>query len=331
MARPIRLTKDQKISLLQAIVEKLNSARMTESGLQINQKFKLDGEHKCSVVYTPKAWFKTIMLIDQNSLEVGWYGVCRRDDENKNEFYVEDIMVYPQKVTGATINPDPVEFVNWENGLDDDVFNNMRIHVHSHVNMAVTPSSVDQKFRDDRLSQLKDDDFMIFQIMNEQGNINSAVYDFQEGIYYENSDVTTLVECDDMAVWEQYKKIGRLLMGCDQTMLGEVVEAFTESGMKGFIDGASKVVVRETASYGTGSGYYKGTGYNAYTGYNGNKKSGYTGYTKPGQTGSGVTYLNGGKKTPIYDYDEYSEDEVKEYMRERYGEEALTDPFYVGE
>lgn len=337
MARPIRLTMEQKKQLLMEIFQKLSAVRMADSGLKIEQKFKLEGEHKATVQYSEKAWYKTIMLIDQNAEEVGWYGICRRDPEDRTVFRVEDIIVYPQKVTGATINPDPAEFAAWECGLDDETFNHMRIHVHSHVYMGVTPSTVDERFREDRLSQLKDNDFMIFQIMNKRGDISSAVYDFEDGIYYESNDVSTTVECENMEVWKQRIAIGRALMGFDLESIKETADLFAESGMKEFLNGAKTAVTTERVSYGSSSKWWNGK-YNS-----GAHNGGYTG------TGYGQRSLAnasaGTASSKVYDEDDddgYEYDihdvspETEVYLRstygdaafEKYGKRLVTDPFF---
>lgn len=253
MAKPIMLTEEIRLQCLQEFAQKLADARMAGGTFEFKKDIKYEGKRECEVVYTPEAWYKTLMLIQENAKEVGWHGICRRDEEDPAVFNVEDILVYPQKVTGTTINPDAVEYAAWMNQLDDDTFNNLRCHVHSHVNMGVTPSGTDQKFREDRLSQLGDDDFYVFQIMNKKGDISSAVYDFRENVFYETADVKTLVLWDgEMEEWSDYKIIGDLLLdGLNPENLCAIIELFNSSGMKEFIEGAKESVKEEKFSYGS--------------------------------------------------------------------------------
>lgn len=341
MAKPIKLTQEQKLALLQSLAETLNSARMTNDGIKIEKRFTLTGEHKCTVQYTANAWYKTIMLIENQPDEVGWHGVCHRDAKDKTLFHITDILLYPQKVTDATINPDPIEYANWMNALDDDTFNHMRAHIHSHVYMPVTPSGPDQKFRDDRLSQLSDDDFYIFQIMNKEGNISSAVYDFQNNIFYENKDVSTTVECDDMNIWETYKNIGKMLMGCTVEELRPAIDIFLTSGVNGFLTEAKNVVTRERTAY---------NGYGSYNKY-GNRDDGYRDY-RAGRRAIGAdetvgnTSAKGSASTgslyalPPADskpgFDDADDDDLDAFLREKYGDdfadefgdEIKADPFF---
>lgn len=260
MARPIVLTTEQKNELLAEFTRQLNGVRMADAGIKVEKKYKLPNA-KTSVTYTADAWFKTIMLIEENGKEVGWHAVCFRDPSDDKAFIVTDILVYPQKVTGATINPDPAEYAAWMNGLDDDTFNNMRGHIHSHVNMPVSPSGTDERFREDRIAQLREDDFYIFQIMNKRGNISSAVYDIKYNTYYENADVETLIECESMEQWDTYKTIAKMLLTCDQKSISGAMKLFTETNMATFLGEAKKVVVEEKVTY---NGKYN---YNTYGGY----------------------------------------------------------------
>ena len=264
MAKPIKLSEEMKAQLLKEFAEQLDSTRMAGGTFEFKKDAKYEEKKECEVVYSEKAWYKTLMLIDANAKEVGWHGVCHRDEEDPTVFYVDDILVYPQKVTGTTINPDTIEYTAWMNGLDDHTFNNMRAHIHSHVNMGVTPSGTDLTFRKDRLSQLGDQEYYIFQIMNKSGKISSQVYDFENNILYETEDVKTLVQCDcEMEEWETYKTVGKLLLACTGGELQPIIDLFEKSGMKDFITGAKASVKEERYSFGTsylGRGLYAGKG-----------------------------------------------------------------------
>jgi len=360
MARPIRLDSHMKMGILKAVAQQLDATRMTHSGIKIEKKFLLDGEHKCTVCYTQKAWFKTIMLIETQQDEVGWYGLCYRDKEDSTVFRVEDIFVYPQKVTGTTVTPDAAEEAAWLNEFDDETFNHLRCHVHSHVTMGVTPSAVDQKFRDDRLSQLRDDDFMVFQIMNKRGEISSAVYDFAENIFYETEDVSTVVECESMEIWKTYKEIGKLLKGCNPEDIQPAVDLFVDAGVGAFLEEADEAVTKEikpaTGYYGGSGNYWNGmNGYRDYRNgyYNGSWKGNAGGITEvksAGNTASGTVADVSQPEADDVDDDDAKADSVayigevydearadaESYIREmygdeffdEYGEEMMNDPFF---
>ena len=313
MAKPIMLTEELRLKCLQEFAQKLADARMAGGTFKFEKAIKYDDKKECEVVYTPKAWYKTLMLIQENAKEVGWHGICRRDEEDPAVFNVEDILVYPQKVTGTTINPDAVEYAAWMNQLDDDTFNNLRCHVHSHVNMGVTPSGTDQKFREDRLSQLGDDDFYVFQIMNKKGDISSAVYDFKNNVFYETSDVKTLVLWDgEMEEWSDYKIVGDLLLdGLNPENLMAIVDLFNNSGMKEFIEGAKESVKEEKYSYGKYGNYGTYAGNTATT----EKKSSKT--SSLVRINGQQSCYNSSKGTEI---DEFEDDDFED-------DDRLKDPF----
>jgi hypothetical protein len=72
---------------------------------------------------------------------------------------------------------------------DDDVFNNIRMQGHSHVNMSVSPSGVDTSLYERILNQLDDTMFYIFLIWNKRGEKTVKIYDLAKNILFETSDV----------------------------------------------------------------------------------------------------------------------------------------------
>lgn len=297
MARPIRMTRDIQEACLQDFMKALSDARMTGAGFKYEKKFSYEGKKKATVLYTKEAWYKTIMLIETQPKEVGWHGICHRDESDPTTFIVSDILVYPQAVTGATINPDPVEYTNWMNGLDDDTFNHLRFHGHSHVYMQTSPSSVDMTFRSDRLSQLQEDEFYVFQIMNKRGEISSEVYDLANNILYDTGDVDTLVDCDDMKIWDTYKNIGKILQTCKVEEIQPAIDVYMSSGMNEFISGVSNLVKEEKPKYQTvyNSGAYRGTSYSGYPYWTGTHNK----YYASDQGGGNFTTASDGKLVPI--------------------------------
>ena len=119
---------------------------------------------------------------------------------------------------------------------DDDVFNKIRMQGHSHVNMAVSPSSVDLSLYERLLDQLSSDMFYIFMIWNKRGEKTVKIYDIRENILFETADVTVTIK------------------GMEDMME--------------FLEDAKELVVTKTYNYGYGTGAYP---YN-YPGYGATKK-----------------------------------------------------------
>jgi len=105
------------------------------------------------------------------------------------EFLIEDIFVYPQEVTGSTVNTDQTAYIEWLYGLDDETFSKLRMQGHSHVKMGVSPSGVDDAHRKQILEQLEQDMFYIFMIWNKSLMVHTLIYDMANNTLYEDKDV----------------------------------------------------------------------------------------------------------------------------------------------
>lgn len=153
-------------------------------------------EEKAILYFTETAWMKMQYLIAVFGSECAWHGVVERHGEDKSEFIVKDILVYPQQVTGATVTTDQKEYEDWMNDLDDETFNALKFHGHSHVNMGVTPSSVDNEHQRGIVSQLNDSQFYIFGIFNKSGNRWLKIFDMKRNIVFEKDDIEVKILMD---------------------------------------------------------------------------------------------------------------------------------------
>ena len=146
-------------------------------------------------------------LVDTCTKEVAWHYLCRRGDL-ANEFVIEDVILFPQTVTGATVTSDELEYVTWVSNLNDAIFAKINGHGHSHVNMGVAPSGVDLQYQRDMLNNgLRK--FYIFAIWNKAGNNWHTIYDPSENIVWEDADIELELPPDVYNDWalemlEQY-------------------------------------------------------------------------------------------------------------------------------
>lgn len=190
MSKIIRIAPEQYDQLYQEFLESLRGARISNGKITYTKTFEAVNR-KATVFFSEKAWLKMEALISGFEKEVGWHGVAYRDsDATKDNYYISDIIVFPQEVTGATVVPDQKEYEKWLMSLDDETFNNLRMHGHSHVNMPVTPSSVDEKFYEDILDRLDQEMFYIFMIWNKKGAKTIKIYDFQKNVFFDTGDCT---------------------------------------------------------------------------------------------------------------------------------------------
>jgi len=186
MARPIILTDENKQQMLSEFSETLDKAKMSDGELKYQVSFKYESG-KAAVLLTLEAYRKIVALVTNFSDEVAWHGTVTRSGEC--EFVIEDIFVYPQEVTGSTVVTDQEEYTKWLYEQTDEVFNKIRMQGHSHVNMGVNPSGVDDTHRKQILEQLEPNMFYIFQIWNKSLSVHTLIFDMKNNILYENNDI----------------------------------------------------------------------------------------------------------------------------------------------
>ena len=163
----------------------------------ISVKPSIASDKRIAMLYfDPIAWVKMTALVARFSTEVQWHGMVRRLSEN--EFQIYDIIVPPHEVSGATVTTEYKSYIEWMDNLDDDTFNSIRFHGHSHVNMDVSPSSVDEKYRHDLITQLPkpqegDDVYYVFLIINKKHEWSAEIYDLTNNALYNTDEI--IMEC----------------------------------------------------------------------------------------------------------------------------------------
>ena len=145
-----------------------------------------------TIYITPNAYTKMRALVNKTETEIGWYGtVCKMPGLN-NVYIIEDILVYPQTVTGATCTQDDDKMFEFEMSLTTEQVNSKRFHGHSHVNMGVTPSGVDENFYQDILTQVTD--YFIVAITNKREEYTVRFYDIENNIMYSDVPIEVLLD-----------------------------------------------------------------------------------------------------------------------------------------
>lgn len=190
----------------------LKNKRFLNGDEEIEFTFKINApkkEKNAQLFFTPKALIKMHALVRSFSCEVEWHGTVKRVDETT--FLVEDFLVFPHEATGTSVISNQTEYEKWLDSLDEETFNALRFHGHSHVNMAVSPSCVDTSYRANIINNFgtpsKDDDyFYIFLITNKRQEINVEIYDLQNNVSYGTSDVSIDVMFDGEGILEDFIK-----------------------------------------------------------------------------------------------------------------------------
>ena len=194
MSKPIKLTDELLQKIQEEFIAKVKSTKMFDGKLEYSRTFKWEGDDDRATVYLSSiAFAKMNSLIQQFNDEVAWHGVVHRDEQDPSIFHITDILVYPQVVTGATVNTDQEAYQTWLYSFDDDVFNNIRMQGHSHVNMGVSPSGVDTTHQEKILEQISDDDYYIFMIWNKRYEHFVRIFDLKNNTLYDTADVDVYI------------------------------------------------------------------------------------------------------------------------------------------
>ena len=192
------------------------------------------------VYITTNAYAKMAHIVDMVDKEVGWLGTAEWVKPS-DILVIDDIFLFHQEVNSSTceITPEGLaefaeELLQKDNGVD--IWNNIKVWGHSHVNMGVSPSSQD----DSQMKVFADhNDWFLRIIANKSGELKVDLFDYQANISYIDLKWNILIP--------------------------------ELSSTKEFIEKEIKEKVKEK-TYSHNYGYTYGYGYGYGYGYNKNKK-----------------------------------------------------------
>ena len=243
MSKVIKMTPEMLKGLCEEFFQVVSTTPISDGKISFNKTLASD-KKTATLSFTEKAWQKMQTLIREFDKEVAWHGVAKRDENEENGFIISDILVYPQEVTGATVNTDQAKYEMWLMSHDDEVFNNIRMQGHSHVNMGTSPSSVDLEHQRKIIEQLDDSMFYIFVIWNKRNEKTIKIYDFANNTLYETSDVTVKVLEEDDGLEKFIKEAKELVADKPANIFSNTSQSRFGSGYNGY------------GSYGGYGGYF---------------------------------------------------------------------------
>lgn len=213
--KKLRANSNEREEFLKAIRDELymgNYGKILEdfSIEDIKTKFsKLPKNIKKPTLIIPSdIYVQMLELINQSDVECSWHGLVDRDLRD-NSYTIYDILVFPQINSATATTTDEKEFAEWQTKLIIDPefpLEDLRMHGHSHVNMNVFSSGVDDQYQKDLLAKVEDGDYYIFLIMNKKMEMCIFIYDFEQQILFEKNDIDlriTDIEGDDIRTWAQ--------------------------------------------------------------------------------------------------------------------------------
>lgn len=205
MSKSIKIDPSFIESAKADFLKMIEEGKFADGNITFNRKFVGETNKKAKLFIEKLAWDKMRALVEEFKTEIGWHGLARRG-ENEGEYYLDDIIVYPQVVTGATVTPDQVKYQNWLYDLPDEDFNKVRFQGHSHVNMGTSPSGTDRTYYQSILEQCSDDMFYIFAILNKKGERHIEIFDLAINTIFDTSDITVTLLIDPNDPVEQLVK-----------------------------------------------------------------------------------------------------------------------------
>lgn len=197
MPKPIKLTKRLIDEMCEEFRVEISKIKMFDGKVNYNKHLTYKNkDDKATVLFSPTAYAKMLHLIMEWESEIAWHGVGERMKDST--FLISDILVYPQTVSGATVEMDTDEYAKWiiEN-IEDERFNNIIMQGHSHVNMGTSASTVDITHQEEILEQLTSDMYYIFMIWNKKLEKNIKIFDLANNTLYENEDIICNIDAHE--------------------------------------------------------------------------------------------------------------------------------------
>ena len=254
MSKPIKLTPELRQQAIDEFSEALVKMKMSDGKVSYNKNFTYKGEQKAKILFTPTAYAKMISLLMAFESEVAWHGVGERTSEGV--FVISDILVYPQTVSGTTVEMDTEKYAKWLMDNDgDERFDHIIMQGHSHVRMSTSPSAVDKTHQEAILDQLRDNKYYIFTIWNKSLEHTTKIYDVGNNILYENDDIEYGIvdsDCDLDGFIKEAKEIVVSSTAYGRTYNGYNYGGYETSGDRGTTYGKGKAKKKGKSDIGNG-------------------------------------------------------------------------------
>ena len=219
------------------------------------------------VVVNKSALAKMKLFIDGCEDEIGWLGTAYREGKN---IYVEDVYLFEQEVHSTTteITPEGLgkfgeEILKEDNGME--VWNNLKVWGHSHVDMGVTPSGQDC----DQMLVFKDSghDWFLRIIGNKKGLIKFDLYDYKIGVEYNDIPYYEHISKDEKDIMDRIEELTLSLQLIEESIISDLKESVDKEikekvseivsvygfGYKSYIESKNSGKLVELNSYQDGS------------------------------------------------------------------------------
>ena len=198
----LRISHNEKTEFLKEVTDLIDKGNLSQLKDLSGLITKLDEKNiiKPTVYIMSDVMAKMEALVKHSATEISWHCRVKRNKE-ENCYLIYDIVLFPQTNTGTTTTTDQDEYADWLSEIlmdpDESKFDDMRMHGHSHVNMGIFSSTVDDGYQTELMANIKDGDYYIFMILNKKKDICTLVYDYNQNVLFENADVKVEIVTQD--------------------------------------------------------------------------------------------------------------------------------------
>lgn len=183
-----------------------------------------------NIIINPDALVKMQIFVENCTEEVGWLGTAYKS-EKSNTIMIDDMFLFDQEVHSTTTEITPEGLTTFgeailaeTNGME--IWNNLKVWGHSHVNMTVSPSGQDN-------SQMETfaeggHDWFIRIIANKRGEMCLDLYNYEQGIIYNDLPWTESVSAEEMEIEEQIEQLYKFLDAIKKNRMGNFLDDIKE-------------------------------------------------------------------------------------------------------
>ena len=211
----LRLTTEEKELFIKSIKDKLEQDHKGSiTGFSYTQKDvkefleslnKSEDIKKPTIYIDVAAYTKMYELVKQSPIELQWHMLVSRNLDT-NSYNIYDILMFPQTNSGTSTTTDQDEFAKWQTELiknPEFPLQDLRGHGHSHVNMNVYSSGIDDAYQENLITNVKDGDFYLFLVLNKKMEMFALLYDFNQQIIFETKDMNIQItdQGEDIKQW----------------------------------------------------------------------------------------------------------------------------------
>jgi|GEM_PF-2086645 len=216
---------------------------------------------KPEIMIHKQAIAKMMAYVKNCTDEIGWLGTAIK---KKGIYIIKDVYLFDQEVHSTTteITSEGLglfgeQLLTQPNGME--IWNELKVWGHSHVNMSVQPSGQDNKQMETFATG--GHDWFIRIIANKDKELKVDVYDFNNGIIFIDCHWETLLNTEEYTIQKQIKELQKKLSEYSTSYFEEI-----ENTIKPEILQKVKKKIFYTPNY-TNTNYGNRLGYRDYNEY----------------------------------------------------------------